>query len=154
MGAEREPVDDRGGEAGVGEGLAPYRERCVGGDRYGCPLLTLGEDLEEQFVSPTRRPDPLPGGGAPCALRTWGVFTARLATSRARLAELRGVACSFAVEDLHLLPKHQLAWRTPLYVAITTRDTSRLLKKSSRAGSALNRLIAAHAKPFVFKGFL
>ena len=27
------------------------------------------------FVSPTRRPDPLPGGGAPCALRTWGVFT-------------------------------------------------------------------------------
>ena len=41
-------------------------------------------------------------------------FTARLATSRARLAELRGVACSFAVEDLHLLPKHQLAWRTPL----------------------------------------
>ena len=40
-------------------------------------------------------------------------FTARLATSRARLAELRGVACSFAVEDLHLLPKHQLAWRTP-----------------------------------------
>ena len=40
-------------------------------------------------------------------------FTARLATSRARLAELRGVACSFAVEDLHLLPKHQLAWRNP-----------------------------------------
>ena len=23
------------------------------------------------------------------------------------------MACSFAVEDLHLLPKHQLAWRTP-----------------------------------------
>ena len=42
-------------------------------------------------------------------------FTARLATSRARLAEPRGVACSFAVEDLHLLPKHQLAWRTPLH---------------------------------------
>ena len=71
-------------------------------------------------------------------------FTARLATSRARLAELRGVACSFAVEDLHLLPKHQLAWRTPLYVAITTRDTSRLLKKrlpGSRSGE--RRLEAA-----------
>ena len=27
-----------------------------------------------------------------------------------------------------------------------------LLKKSSRAVSAMNRLIAAHEKPFVFKG--
>ena len=31
---------------------------------------------------------------------------------------------------------------------------NRLLKKSSRAVSALNRWIAAHANPFVFKGFL
>ena len=30
---------------------------------------------------------------------------------------------------------------------------SRLLKKSSRAVSALNRLIAAHEEPFVYKGF-
>ena len=52
-------------------------------------------------------------------------FTARLATSRARLAELRGVACSFAVEDLHLLPKHQLAWRTP-FDATNDPDTHRL----------------------------
>ena len=54
-------VDDRGGEAGVGEGLSPLGERCVGGDRHGCPLLTLGppadagiprsEHLEEQFGS-------------------------------------------------------------------------------------------------------
>ena len=51
VGAEREAVDDRGGEAGVGEGLAPFREGCVGGDCHGCPLLTLGEDLEEQFGS-------------------------------------------------------------------------------------------------------
>ena len=34
------------------------------------------------------------------------------------------------------------------------RVTSRLLKKSSRAVSALNRRIAAHAKPFVSKGIL
>ena len=97
---------------------APVRTILSSGVDLGTPprsrLHTALRLLEMiAFVSPTRRPDPLPGGGAPCALRTWGVFTARLATSRARLAELRGVACSFAVEDLHLLPKHQLAWRTP-----------------------------------------
>ena len=33
---------------------------------------------------------------------------------------------------------------------IAPRGSNRLLKKSSRAVSALNRRIAAHAKPFVF----
>ena len=47
--AEGEPVDDGGGEPGVGEGLAPLRERGVGGDRHRRPLLALGEYLEEQL---------------------------------------------------------------------------------------------------------
>ena len=34
-------------------------------------------------------------------------FTTHLAVTRARLAERRGVTCSFAAEDLHLLPTHQ-----------------------------------------------
>ena len=38
--------------------------------------------------------------------------------------------------------------------ALARSAASRLLKKSSRAVSALNRRIAAHAKPFVFNGFL
>ena len=71
-------------------------------------------------------------------------FTARLATSRARLAELRGVACSFAVEDLHLLPKHQLAWRTPDYAffrcsiappTYPAADASRLASRRVAHGS-------------------
>ena len=39
-------------------------------------------------------------------------FTAHLTMTRARLAERRGVTCSFAAEDLHLLPTHQFAWRS------------------------------------------
>ena len=39
-------------------------------------------------------------------------FTGHLAVTRARLAERHGMACSFAAEDFHLLPKHQLAWRS------------------------------------------
>ena len=39
-------------------------------------------------------------------------FTTHLTVTRARLAERRGVTCSFAAEDLHLLPTHQFAWRS------------------------------------------
>ncbi len=39
-------------------------------------------------------------------------FTTHLAVTRARLAERRGVTCSFTAEDLHLLPTHQFAWRS------------------------------------------
>ena len=41
-------------------------------------------------------------------------FTAHLTMTRARLAERRGVTCSFAAEDLHLLPTHQFAWRSQM----------------------------------------
>ena len=44
-------------------------------------------------------------------------FTTHLAVTRARLAERRGVTCSFAAEDLHLLPTHQFAWRSQIRVA-------------------------------------
>ena len=44
---EGEPVDDRGAESRVGEGLGPARERLVGGDRDAVFLLAFGEDLEE-----------------------------------------------------------------------------------------------------------
>ena len=32
------------------------------------------------------------------------------------------MACSFAVEDLHLLPKHQLAWRTHFMLPTSNPD--------------------------------
>ena len=41
-------------------------------------------------------------------------FAGHLAMTRARLAERRGVAYSFAAEDLHLLPTHQFAWRSQM----------------------------------------
>src|SRR5215470_9790760 len=46
---EGEPVDDRGAEPGVGEGFRPAGERLVGGDGDRGALLSLGENLEEQF---------------------------------------------------------------------------------------------------------
>jgi len=49
VGVEGEPVDDRGGQAGVGEGLAPYGERGVCGDGDGRTFLSFGDDLEQQF---------------------------------------------------------------------------------------------------------
>lgn len=49
MGAEGEPVDDGGGEPGIGEGLTPFRGGRVGGDGDGGAFLALGQDLEEQF---------------------------------------------------------------------------------------------------------
>ena len=52
MRPEGESVDDRGGEARVGERLAPFAERCVRGDRDRRPLIPLGEDLEEQLGTP------------------------------------------------------------------------------------------------------
>ena len=42
-------VDDGGCEPGVGEGPAPFREGRVAHDRYCGALLTLGQDLEEEF---------------------------------------------------------------------------------------------------------
>jgi hypothetical protein len=46
---EGEPVHDRGGQARVGEGLAPLGEWCVGGDSDGGLLLAFGQDLEQQL---------------------------------------------------------------------------------------------------------
>ena len=47
-------------------------------------------------------------------------FTAHLTMTRARLAERRGVTCSFAAEDLHLLPTHQFAWRSQMELSFPT----------------------------------
>jgi len=44
-----EPVDDRGAQAGVGEGLGPAAEGFVGRDCDGGLLFAFGEDLEEEF---------------------------------------------------------------------------------------------------------
>ena len=56
-------------------------------------------------------------------------FTARLATSRARLAELRGVACSFAVEERVawplVLPKHSVSLAHRHVDAVARRATPR-----------------------------
>ena len=49
-------------------------------------------------------------------------FAGHLAMTRARLAERRGVAYSFAAEDLHLLPTHQFAWRSQIRVAFPPVD--------------------------------
>src|SRR6266705_2802326 len=49
QGVEGEPVHDRGGQAGVGEGLAPLAERRVGGHRDGGFLFPFGDDLEQQL---------------------------------------------------------------------------------------------------------
>ena len=49
MGVEGEPVDDGGGEAGVGEGAAPFGERGVAGAGDGGFLLAGGDDLEQQL---------------------------------------------------------------------------------------------------------
>jgi hypothetical protein len=48
VGVEGDPVDDGGDEAGVGDDLAPFAERQVGGqpDRR---LLAFGEHLEQQL---------------------------------------------------------------------------------------------------------
>jgi hypothetical protein len=52
VGPEGEPVDDRAGQARVGERLAPFAERGVAGDRDRGPLVALGQDLEEQLGTP------------------------------------------------------------------------------------------------------
>ena len=44
-----EPVDDRGAQAGVGEGFGPAAEGFVGRDRDGGLLFAFGEDLEQEF---------------------------------------------------------------------------------------------------------
>src|ERR1700738_5449822 len=49
MGPEGEPVDDRRGEARVGEGLAPLTEGVVAGHRDRGAFLALGEYLEQQL---------------------------------------------------------------------------------------------------------
>jgi hypothetical protein len=46
---EREPVDDGGAEAQVGESFGPAGERFVGSDGDGVLLVPFGEDLEEEF---------------------------------------------------------------------------------------------------------
>ena len=58
-----EAVDDRGAQAGVGEGLGPAAERFVGGDRDGGLLFAFGEDLEQQF------------GAAPVELSPRAIYT-------------------------------------------------------------------------------
>ena len=49
VGAVGDAVDDGGGEARVGEGLGPFAERGVGGDRDCGSFFAFGEDLEEQL---------------------------------------------------------------------------------------------------------
>jgi hypothetical protein len=50
---EGEPVHDGGGQARVGEGLAPLGERRVGSDRDGGLLLAFSQDLEQQLGAAT-----------------------------------------------------------------------------------------------------
>jgi len=49
VGVEGEAVNDGRGEPGVGEGLAPFAERRVGGARDGGSFLAGSDDLEQQF---------------------------------------------------------------------------------------------------------
>src|SRR5438270_267402 len=49
VGPEGEVVDHGGGEAGIGEGLAPLAEAGVGGEGDGGSLLAFGDDLEQQL---------------------------------------------------------------------------------------------------------
>ena len=49
MGVEGEPVNDGGGESGVGEGVAPFGEGGVGGAGDGGAFFPGGDDLEQQF---------------------------------------------------------------------------------------------------------
>jgi len=49
VGAEGEPVHDRGGEAGIGEGGSPLGEGGVAGAGDGGLLLAGGDDLEQQL---------------------------------------------------------------------------------------------------------
>ena len=48
---------------------------------------------------------------------------------------------------------HGSRLQNPDFAAVRNAGPSRLLENSSRAVSALNRRIAAHANPFVFKGW-
>src|SRR5271166_5168406 len=47
--SEGQPVDDRGAEPRIGEGLGPAGERLVGGDGDRRAFLPLSENLEQQF---------------------------------------------------------------------------------------------------------
>jgi hypothetical protein len=49
VGSEGEAVDDGGGQAGVGEGCAPFGERGIGSASDGSFFLAGGDDLEQQF---------------------------------------------------------------------------------------------------------
>lgn len=49
VGPGGEPVDDGPGEARIAERPAPFAERCVAGDGDRHPLVTLGQDLEEEL---------------------------------------------------------------------------------------------------------
>ena len=50
VGVEGEPVDDGGGQSGVGEGVAPLAERGVRSAGDGGSFLAGGDDLEEQLI--------------------------------------------------------------------------------------------------------
>ena len=41
--------DDGAGQAGIGEGLAPFTERMVAGHADRCSFFAFGQDLEEQL---------------------------------------------------------------------------------------------------------
>jgi hypothetical protein len=49
VGVEGEPVHHCCGEAGVGEGVAPFGEGGVGGAGDGRPFFSGGDDLEQQL---------------------------------------------------------------------------------------------------------
>jgi hypothetical protein len=52
VGPEGEAVDHGGGQAGIGEGLAPLAEAGVGGQGDGGSFLSFGDDLEQQLGTP------------------------------------------------------------------------------------------------------
>ena len=52
-------------------------------------------------------------------------FACRLATTHARLAERHGMAHSFAAEDFHLLPIHQLAGRSGMRAGLLLKGDTR-----------------------------
>jgi hypothetical protein len=51
VGVEREPVDDGGDEARLGDDRAPLAERQIAGDGDGCFLFAFGEDLSAASAS-------------------------------------------------------------------------------------------------------
>ena len=69
-------------------------------------------------------------------------FTGHLAVTRARLAKRHRMACSFAAEDFHLLPTHQLAWRSQTGSDDRRPDGVALVSRAARDETCTDELVS------------